>query len=85
MWLPETVMAVALLLGIVDWKQMSGWQNASVWRLFNDGRQYLGGAWMLFLVTVAIRLAEGVSWERAACATLAGLIPASAISYLVIR
>lgn len=85
MWLPETVMAIALLLGIVDWTTMSGWQHVPAWKIFNDGRQYLGGAWMLVLVTVAIRLAEGVSWGRAACASLAGLIPASAISYLVIR
>jgi hypothetical protein len=40
---------------------------------------------MLVLATVAIHHIEGVAWRRATLATLAGLIPAATVSYLVIR
>ena len=78
-------MAVALLVGILDWTTMSGWQHVHAWTIFNDVRQYPGGAWMLFLAAVAVHEAEGVSWGRGMLAALAGLIPAATISYLVIR
>lgn len=85
MWMPEADMAVALLAGIVDWPTMKGWQEVPAWQIVNDARQLLGGAWMWLLAAVAIREAHTVSWTRAAVATGVGLIPAAAISYLVIR
>ncbi len=85
MWVPESAMALLLIGKQVTWEAMRAWGERWPGNVIHTSRQIVGVFWMMGLATAALRQIHGLSWPRAALASMAGLAPAGAIVGFIIR
>ncbi len=85
MWVPETIMALLLVSGRLSWDRMRAWGERGAGLRFHFIRQIVGVFWTLALTTLALKEDYSLPWPKATLAALTGMMPAAAMTALVIR